>query len=67
MKAKYITPALQILAIKVSNVIATSVTSLSGTDGLSRGSDWTSGSANAKERHEEDFGDSHTGWTDGLW
>ena len=21
----------------------------------------------AKERHDEDFGDSHTGWTDGLW
>lgn len=59
MKKIYIQPVTTVAIIKTVGMIATSTVDMYGKNATE--------AAMGKERHEEDFGDSHTGWTDGLW
>jgi len=64
MKKAYIKPEVQVKTIEVCNMIASSITGISGADGLGKGGDTSDAgieSGNAKGRGGSD------NWSDGLW
>ena len=58
MKKTYKIPTLQVVKMQPANILAGSVNGTSGADGLGKGADWSSGSANSRSsrfsRWEED-------------
>ena len=60
MKKTYKIPALMVVNIKPTQILAGSINDTSGADGLGKGDDWNSGSANSRRSRfstweDEDF------------
>ena len=49
MKKTYMIPSMKVVMVKSAHILAGSVSGTSGADGLGKGADWSSGSANSRE------------------
>ena len=48
MKKTYMIPTMKVVEIKPAQILAGSVSGTSGAEGLGKGADWSSGSANSR-------------------
>ena len=49
IKKAYLQPAVTVVKIQLTTIIAASIGSVSGADGLGKGDDWESGTGNARK------------------